>query len=131
MEINFLAIWAAVLKKKFGPIKSNFWGQFFHVFIGKKMCNFFWKLCRSALKFWNFYLNFFRPTAGFESRGYDKSDAELSVLSHLCLLLLSWHQKITKWQLFLFQMIKFSPLNDIIFHSILTLNEISCHLKTF
>ena len=29
-----------VLKKKFGPIMSNFWGRFFHVVIGKKN-NFF------------------------------------------------------------------------------------------
>ena len=39
MHFQMLAIWAAqgsTKKKKIGPIMSNFWGRFFHIFLGKK-----------------------------------------------------------------------------------------------
>ena len=45
-------LWAVVSaelwNKGFGPIMSNFWGQFFKVFMDKKLCNlkFFWKYFR-------------------------------------------------------------------------------------
>ena len=41
-------IWADFwpVGKKIGPIMSNFWGRFFHVFMDKKKClKFFWKHC--------------------------------------------------------------------------------------
>ena len=41
----------AILKKKVsGPIMSNFWGCYFHVFRDKKMLNFFLTILVSALK---------------------------------------------------------------------------------
>ena len=41
----------AILKKEFGPIVSNFWGRFFHVFVGKIFIFYFLKnIVASALK---------------------------------------------------------------------------------
>jgi hypothetical protein len=45
-----IEIWAGfgavdITEKKFGPIMINFWGQFFHVFMGKKSLIFF-EYCR-------------------------------------------------------------------------------------
>ena len=37
-------------KKKFGPIMSNFWGRFFHVFMGKK--NMMWNQCCMHIILW-------------------------------------------------------------------------------
>ena len=64
-----IEIWAG-----FGPVESTYWimgwlsatfaGQFFHVFMGKKMCNFFHDIVASVLKscitslFWGLFFIF-------------------------------------------------------------------------
>ena len=37
IDFGLLAVgWARLWNKRFGPIMSNFWGQFFQLFVGKK-----------------------------------------------------------------------------------------------
>ena len=79
MRFGLVLGWLAILKKPIrGPIMSNFWGQFFHVFMGKNKVNSF-KYCSVCTKklldiylmilFFYLFLNFF----GWKQAKYSQS----------------------------------------------------------
>ena len=82
----FMRFWAGwqYWKNQFGPIMSNFWGRFFHVFVGKKMIYFLKHCSVYTKKLHNiFFLEYF-----FNFVWFFWAKNRLNIHNQLCITLL-------------------------------------------